>query len=498
VNSKFSIKSAVVILGIATLIILGPILIYGIPGKRDLIQHFHHALTFFDSMSAGELFPGWVGDSNGGYGDVSVRFYPPALSILLATGRMLFRSWYWATVAVFVLLTVVGGSGAYIWAKEFVPPRFAVWAGVLYMLTPYHVNELFQSSLVAEYGAASVLPFVFAFTERICKGGKKRDVAGLGASFALLILFNLPMTVIGSYALFIYLVLRLDRPRAASIFVRFAVGIGLGMVCSAFYWVTVVSELSWLRPDTGNPFSTANFIFSNLLSAAHPSNIGYGNLLFLATLSLLPSSLILIARSNREVYKSVLWGTGAVTVISVFMATPASLPLWKILPLLKEVQMPWRWMAVSSMGASVLVSVSIPAWWTIAIGKGRALALLATGFVMVSVAFTISHPIREASYNPPDKVDKIFLVLHGFPTIGQWFPLWAGLKFPAGTDQIVEDPSIEGRTVSEIEWSPEHRKYSVSAGAASEVPIRTFFILGGSLQWMVSAWIPALVLMACF
>src|SRR5258708_23814048 len=114
------------------------------------------------------------------------------------------------------------------------------------MLTPYHVNELFQSSLVAEYGAASVLPFVFAFTERICRGGKKRDVAGLGASFALLVLFNLPITVIGSYSLFIYLVLRLDLSRAVPIFVLFAVGIGLGMVCSAIYWLTVGSELSWL------------------------------------------------------------------------------------------------------------------------------------------------------------------------------------------------------------------------------------------------------------
>src|SRR6267143_1805814 len=120
-NSQLSKKAAVAIPGIATLVVLVPILMYGIPGKRDLIQHFHHAMTFFDSMSAGNFFPGWAGDSNGGYGDVSVRFYPPALSILLATGRMLFRSWYWATVAVFALLTFVGGLGAYLWAKEFVP-----------------------------------------------------------------------------------------------------------------------------------------------------------------------------------------------------------------------------------------------------------------------------------------------------------------------------------------------------------------------------------------
>jgi hypothetical protein len=196
---------------------------------------------------------------------------------------------------------------------------------------------------------------------------------------------------------------------------------------------------------------------------------------------LLPS-LILVVKGERRVYRSVLLGAGTVTVISLLMATPASLPLWSVLPLLKQVQMPWRWMAVSSMGASVLVAVSIPAWWKIAMGTRRALALLAAGLVMVSVAFNISHPIREASYHPKNEVDNISISLHGFTTIGPWFPLWAGSKFPVGSDQIVEDPSAEDRTVREIEWSSEHRKYSVSAGAASEVPVRTFFY-----PWWVAA-----------
>src|SRR5882724_9667529 len=104
-NSQFSSKSAILILGVVTFIVMVPILIYGIPGGRDLNQHYHHALTFFDSMSAGDFLPSWVGDSNGGYGDVSVRFYPPALSTLLAAGRILLKSWYWASFSVFALLT---------------------------------------------------------------------------------------------------------------------------------------------------------------------------------------------------------------------------------------------------------------------------------------------------------------------------------------------------------------------------------------------------------
>jgi len=445
--------------------------LWGIPGSRDLTHHSHLALAFFDSISAGHLFPGWLADANNGYGDVSVRFYPPGLSLLLASGRLLFKSWYPSYVAVLTLLTFIGGLGAYYWAKEFVAPRYALLAGVLFILSPYHINELFQASLLAEYAAVSVLPFAFTFTERICRGGRRRDIAGLGAAYALLVLFNLPLAVIGSYALGLYLVLRLDWSNPVANIVRFGSGIGLGLVCSAVYWVTVAFELSWLRPDNENFFSASNFVFSTFHKVERGSDIWYTNLLEFATLLLLLPSIALLIRRCRGEHKRLLWGVGSLTLFSLMMTIRVSQPLWAILPKMKAVQLPWRWLAITSMGASVLVAASIPVWRTIASGKGRPFALLAAGCVLFQLAFTVSHPIREAKYVWPVEINNIPSYMPGSLSIGPCYPAWAGLWCPDMPAEFV----VEGRNVVQTGSAPEHRRYSVGPGSPTEGRVRTLY-----------------------
>jgi len=141
---------------------LYPLVLCGIPGARDLTHHSHLALAFFGFHLRWPSVSGLAADANNGYGDVSVRFYPPGLSLLLASGRLLFKSWYPSYVAVLTLLTFVGGLGAYYWAKEFARPRYALWAGVLFILSPYHINERFKHR-PRGICRCFVLPFAFTF-----------------------------------------------------------------------------------------------------------------------------------------------------------------------------------------------------------------------------------------------------------------------------------------------------------------------------------------------
>ena len=56
-----------------------PTFLWGIPSNLDLSNHFRFALPFYDAIAGGHLYPGWLAESNHGYGDPSFRFYPPAL-----------------------------------------------------------------------------------------------------------------------------------------------------------------------------------------------------------------------------------------------------------------------------------------------------------------------------------------------------------------------------------------------------------------------------------
>jgi 6-pyruvoyl-tetrahydropterin synthase related domain len=456
---------------------LAPAILWGVPASRDLQHHFRLALAYKESFSQYNFYPGWLAEANNGYGDVSLRFYPPGLGFLLAGMRTLIESWYATALIAFTLLTLTGGVGVYLWAGNFYDPRIAMWAGVIYIFMPYRINELYQSSLLAEYAAAAVLPFVFAFAEKVCREGGRRNVAGLAASYALLVLTNLPMTIIGSYALAVYVILRVDRKNLWPALARFAGAMALGLAASACFWVTVVAELSWLRPDNETAFSRVNFIFASFRPHQGDTNIWYGNLVVLATLALTLPALILFRRDASKP-KVGFQSLAILAGFSFLMSTVISLPLWEILPRLKDVQLPWRWLAVTSAACAVLAAASIPRWKEIAQSNRRPLALLAAGCVFASLAFT-SHPIREAKYISASKLEQVVTTTQGLPSIGPWYPKWVAEKFEVMPQQV----SAGDRTITVSTWDSERRVFQVTAGAATDARVHTFYYP----HWIASA-----------
>lgn len=456
-------KPVLVIL-VAALAALIPIMIRGIPANRDLVHHFRLAMCFFDAAGTGNFYPGWLPDANGSFGDVSPRFYPPGLSYMLASTRAIFGNWYTAAQLVFIVLTFAGGLGAYWWARSFVSPGIAMWAGVLYIFSPYHIDELYQSSMLAEYAAASALPFVFAFADRICRGGGRRDVAGFAASYAALILTNTPMTVIGSYALCVYALFSFGKKDLLKTLGKLAGGVILGLLASACFWVTVVAELRWLRPDIdpNNVFSWQLFLFSSPGGAASGS-IRYGSLIAVITLALgLPAAIVLREHAKR---------VAVLFAVSFGMVTLISYPLWLVLPELKAVQTPWRWLAVASICASVLAAASIPGWIEMMRGRKRLLAVAALGCIAVPVAFTISHPLAGGDFLSRSQLARMLPNIGGMPSIGTWYPRWVAERF-----LFTPQPVVAGeRTVDVTSWQPEHRTFTISAGPTSVARVRTFY-----------------------
>src|SRR5882762_1421872 len=103
---------------LVSLIFMAPALCFGIPSNKDLLNHFRFALPFFESLSSGQLYPGWLAESNSGYGDPSFRFYPPALYYLLSLGKALTGNWYVGTLFTLTLLSTLSGCGMYFWTRS--------------------------------------------------------------------------------------------------------------------------------------------------------------------------------------------------------------------------------------------------------------------------------------------------------------------------------------------------------------------------------------------
>src|SRR4029077_10826449 len=106
-------------------------------------------------------------------------------------------------------------------------------------------------------------------------------------------------------------------------------------------------------------FSTVNFIFSSFVQRVGDTGIWYGNLLAFATIAALLPAAILLRAQGRTEFGRMLRTVGILALFSLLMTTVISLPLWQILPKLKAVQLPWRWLSIASMASAVLTAASI-------------------------------------------------------------------------------------------------------------------------------------------
>src|SRR5687768_8588636 len=463
--------SSLLIVGVSLAVIL-PALVLGIPSNLDLTNHFRFALPFYDAIAAGDLYPGWLAESNGGYGDPSFRFYPPALYYLLAASRFLIGNWYGATLLVYVALSITGGLGMYFWSKSLLPSSGATWASIFYALAPYHVNQLYQAVLLAEWAGSAVLPFVFGFVDRVCEKGKTRDIAGLAASFGILVFTHLPLTVITSFALLVYVLVRIQGSDKIRKLAKLSCAGALGLSVSAIYWVTMVSEVRWIGLNEIQRTASADYRLNFIFSTFSPDNLSvwWMNILVLMSLLLFAPALLLFfkeAAALRRVVRPVI----ALTAFAVFMSVPLSRPIWWLLKPLQETQFPWRWTIVISMGGSLLAAAGLPFLAASVKNLDRAKRMAVFGAMAISVAFTLSHVVREAQYFPPGKFENMVTDVRGTSCVNYWIPIWAR----ADVKPMATEVEVADRAVAVNYWQTEHRKFSVAAGPATEARVRTFY-----------------------
>lgn len=452
--------------------LIAPALFWGIPSNKDLHHHFRLALPFYEALSNGHFYPGWLAQSNSGYGDASFRFYPPGLYYFLALTRTITGNWYSGSLLAIGCLFAIGSLGIYVWAREYVSSRSAMWAGILYAFAPYHINQIYQAFLFAEFAAAAILPFVFAFAARVCARRRPADIAGLAASYGLLVLTHVPLTVIGSLALAIYVLTSLKPKERLRTLLCFALSLSLGLAASACYWITMVSELSWVRADNIRPDPSVYYGYNFLLSTFSSDNpsVWWVNILLLSTVAMFwPGFAMFKNKSPRATInkRAVL----LLLLMTVFMATPLSRPLWTLIRPLQQTQFPWRWMALTSMAAPIVFALAIPFWTRMWREGKRPVLLIAAGTIAMSIAFSAAHTIGEAAYLDKSEFASTLSSLPGSEGVSQWWPVW--VKEPLEPMNTAVD--ARDRMVSIKSWEPERRVFAIDSGEAGEARARTFY-----------------------
>jgi len=276
-------------------------------------------------------------------------------------------------------------------------------------------------------------------------------------------------------------------------FAKLSCAVILGLGSSAFYWGRMVPEMNWIVSNGANPDPLLdyrhNFVFSTL-SPAKQETLWWMALLAIATFLMCSPAFVVLLKRCQTTSRRGLLAIALLLLFSIFMSTALSKPIWAIVPYLPMTQHPFRWLAVTSTIAPILMAASVPFWSSQIQQRQRSLALVATGLVLIAVTFSLSQTVRGATYLSRPTFERMLAPLKESPSIVQWLPIWASAS--AQNKQSYEKclpPPVatpveaRSRAVRIIEWSDQKRIFEVEAGAPVEARVSTFFYP----HWIASA-----------
>jgi hypothetical protein len=465
---------AAILIGAALMPLL-PAFFFGVPLGADFGFHLRLAQRF--SNAAGFLsYPGWSGDANLGHGDMTFRLYPLGLPALLTLGYRLTGDWIRGFMLVWGVLSFCGVWGAFRFARVYVPDRVAVWAGILWAAMPYSNFEVYEASMLGDFAGNVVLPHVFAGVARLCRFGKAKDIFPCALTYGVLLNTHVPTGLIGSLAIGVFALTALAQApadRRGDGMVRLALALAFGGAMGLRFVTVLLSEAGWIYP-IGNPPRRTFVIEENFLSFSSPSLITLTLMIVFAVtggLNLPTAGLLAASRGlRRAAFPALL-----LTCVGAFLMLPVSDPVWRVIPKLKDIQYPWRWLTVISATACVSTAIGIAAIGprVRAGGVQRLIWLgvlgVAFGCGLYNLVFGVFHlegmagKARAKLAEPP-----------GYPESVSYLPKWSyegGVYPPAMT---VPAQAGERRVSAEL-VEPARRKFRVGAGPAEPLRVRGFF-----------------------
>jgi hypothetical protein len=327
----------------ASLVVCVPVLWRGAPDlSHDGGVHARWMSQFCNQLWAGEAYPRWLSDENGGLGGAAFFFYAPvpfyagcATWPALADGDP--SGWRTAGLS-FAFAMLLSGITAYLWLRGLVGEQAALFGALIYLLAPYHAAiDLYARGALGEVWSFVWMPLVLWFVNRIATR-ERWDFQGLAVSFALLLCSHLPITLIFSPVI----VLCAIRNRAL---LRASAALALGAGLAAVYLAPAM--LTQLNVRMGDFF--AGFYDYHHHWIMEPPFDAFR--IAVAAVSIGTAAYVASLFRFSRFYC-------ALGAAALFFMTPLSEPIWWLIRPLRVLQFPWRFNALLVVAAAALSALA--------------------------------------------------------------------------------------------------------------------------------------------
>jgi hypothetical protein len=319
-------------------------------------------------------------------------------------------------------------------------PVAGVFSALLYSYAPYHLVNAYVRGAYSELAAFIWFPFVIHHLYYWLRTSRPRHLLLGGVGIAgLLLTHNLMAFIFLPMAFIIPLLAsKVHKELAENKYVKLLGYLTiwtLGVLLSAFFWLPILLRRGIVRLeeflyyDYRGDFVPVRDLF--IPSPGHflTTQIGLSHVVAAGAVVVF----VFILNKNAR-HKRLLCISTLALAICLFLTSRYSIFLWQVIPILKFVQFPWRFLAPGTFFIS-LIAGYLPNLF-----HHRNISLLSV-FIMVSFAFVIHRSLislpQEISYEEINSLkicEEVWLTQDYRPTWSD-APFWHGPKPPTPNDE---------------------------------------------------------------
>jgi len=345
---------------LSTLVIL-PFFWLGTASGHDFEFHAPSWLDVAYQWKQGVFFPRWTAWTNHGFGEPRFIFYPP-LSWLLGAALTLLLPDASVPIVYIVLVQTFAGLSAYLLLRRLVTQRAALLGAAFYVINPNALLLTYIRSDFAEQLACAFLPLLLLATLRLCglledSSLRSSPIASFSLWLAVIWLCNAPAAVISTYSVCFLMAWAAASLWSVRPVARGVAGLLLGFGLAAFYIVPAAYEQRWVNIGqalASGLLPSQNFLFTAINDVEHTWFNWIASICTLSLILLLALTALFSRRFSRETSSNMSTRRTAMALlllgsVATFLTLRWSSPFWNLLPKLRFVQFPWRWISILAL-----------------------------------------------------------------------------------------------------------------------------------------------------
>jgi hypothetical protein len=359
---------------VAAFIAISPELIRGTSCGHDFDFHL---VSWFDALNGWRHlipYPHWAPSANHGAGEPRFIFYSP-LTWMMGAALGAFLPWTWVPVVLTFLLLAGTGLATRGLARQALGEGASTLAGCAALFSGYSLFTAYERTAFAELAGGVWIPLVLLFTLRRGASGEAKSerrqaagsIVGLAVAIAGCWLSNPTVGVMGCYLLAAVALIVFAIDRSWATLLRSAAGAVLGMCLVAAYLIPAAWEQRWVdihqvTEDKGQTLEN-NWLFAvhnDPALAYHDVVLHTASTIAILMIAVALGAHLLCWRRGRLPAEARWWIPLAIIPVAVLlMQFPFSRPLWNLLPDLRFLQFPWRWLVVLEAPMGIFAAAAL-------------------------------------------------------------------------------------------------------------------------------------------